>query len=222
MWQVWEANLASNAYSHYFDLHGRVNAKSGDLRSMAILILGILLFLGIHSVRIVAPEFRNAQIAQRGEGAWKGIYSLISAVGLGLIIWGYALARPDATFIYEPPTWMKHVNLLLMLFAFISMMVANVPAGKLKSILKHPFLLSIKLWAFGHLLANGDLASLILFGSFLAWAIWDRVAVKHRGDNGATVSGPITNDIIAVVSGLVLYVLFVWKAHEWLIGVPVT
>ncbi|MGL4489883.1 MAG: NnrU family protein [Rhizobiaceae bacterium] len=188
---------------------------------MTILILGIIVFLGIHTVRIVAPDFRAAQIAARGEGAWKGIYSLISAVGLGLIIWGFALARPEAAFFYEPPAWMKHINLLLMVFAFIFMMVANVPAGKLKPILKHPFLLSIKLWALGHLLSNGDLASLILFGSFLVWAIWDRIAVKRRGDLGTTVAGPVSNDIIAIVSGLVLYVLFVWKLHEWLMGVPV-
>ncbi len=188
---------------------------------MMVLVVGIVIFLGIHSVRILAPEFRDAQIAARGEGAWKGIYSLVSAVGLGLIIWGYALARPEAAFIYEPPTWMKHINLLLMLFAFISMMVANVPTGRLKPILKHPFLLAIKLWAFGHLLSNGDLASLVLFGSFLAWAIWDRIAVKRRGDFGPTVAGPVSNDVIAVVSGIALYLLFVWKAHEWLIGVPV-
>jgi uncharacterized membrane protein len=221
MWQVWEAKLASNVGPHYVALTVNANAQMGDLDSMAILVLGIVLFLGIHSVRILVPDFRNAQIAQRGEGAWKGIYSLISAVGLGLIIWGYALARLDAAFIYELPTWMKHVNLLLMLLAFISMMVSNIPAGKLKPLLKHPFLLSVKLWAFGHLLANGDLASLILFGSFLVWAIWDRIAVKRRGDSGATVSGPIKNDIIAVVSGVALYVVFVVKAHEWLIGVPV-
>ena len=188
---------------------------------MTILIIGIIIFLGLHSVRILAPEFRNAQIAARGEGPWKGIYSLVSAIGLGLIIWGYALARPEAPVIYEPPAWLKHINLLLMLFAFISMMVANVPAGQLKPILKHPFLLSIKLWAFGHLLANGDLASLILFGAFLAWAIWDRIAVKRRADMGAAIAGPVTNDIVAIVSGVALYLLFVWKAHEWLIGVPV-
>ena len=108
---------------------------------MLVLILGIIIFLGIHSVRIVAPQFREAQILQRGEGGWKGIYSIVSLVGLVLIIWGYSLARPDAAFIYEPPTWMKHINALFMLLAFISMMVANLPAGRLKPILKHPFLL---------------------------------------------------------------------------------
>jgi uncharacterized membrane protein len=188
---------------------------------MTTLIIGIVIFLGIHSVRILVPDFRAGQIALRGEGGWKGIYSLISAIGLGLIVWGYALARPEAGFIYEPPTWMKHINLVLMLFALIFMVMANVPAGKLKPIVKHPFLLSIKLWAFGHLLSNGDLASLVLFGSFLAWAIWDRIAVKRRGDLGATVSGPVSNDLIAIISGTALYVLFVWKAHEWLFGVPV-
>ncbi len=186
---------------------------------MLVLILGIIVFLGIHSVRILSPEFRDAQIRQRGEGGWKGIYSLVSVAGLALIIWGYAPARPEAAFIYEPPTWMKHINALLMLLALISMMVANLPAGKLKPILKHPFLLSIKLWAFGHLLSNGDLASLILFGSFLAWAVWDRIAVKRRGDMGATVAGPVSNDVIAIVSGVAIYGLFVWKLHEWLFGV---
>jgi uncharacterized membrane protein len=188
---------------------------------MTILILGIIVFLGIHSVRIVAPAFRDAQIAARGQGTWKGIYSLVSVVGLVLIVWGYSLARPEAAFIYEPPTWIKHINLLLMLLAFISLMVADLPAGRLKPILRHPMLIGVKLWAFGHLLANGDLASLILFGSFLAWAIWDRIAVKQRGDLGAAVSGSIKYDIIAVVVGIALYVLFVWKAHEWLFGVPV-
>jgi uncharacterized membrane protein len=184
-----------------------------------VLILGLVLFHGIHSIRILAPDFRAAQIARRGEGGWKGLYSLASAVCLILIIWGYGLARPEAALIYEPPLWMKHVNGLLMLLAFISLMVFAVPAGRLKPILKHPFLLAVKLWAFGHLLANGDLASLLLFGSFLAWAVWDRIAVKRRGDMGATVAGPVSNDIIAVVAALVLYGLFVWKLHEWLIGV---
>ena len=198
--------------------------ESADLplqrrRLMLVLILGLIVFLGIHSVRIVAPEFRNAQIRQRGEGDWKGIYSLASLAGLVLIVWGYSFARLDAAFIYEPPVWMKHINALFMLLAFISLMVYAVPAGKLKPILKHPFLLSIKLWAFGHLLANGDLASLVLFGSFLAWAVWDRIAVKRRGDRGASVAGPLSNDIIAIVSGIVIYGLFVWKLHEWLFGV---
>ena len=186
---------------------------------MLVLIFGLVVFLGIHSVRILVPDFRAAQIRQRGEGGWKGIYSLVSLAGLILIIWGYALARPDAAFVYEPPVWMKHINALLMLLAFISMMVANLPAGRLKSILKHPFLLSIKLWAFGHLLANGDLASLVLFGSFLAWAIWDRIAVKRRSDTGASVVGPVRNDIIAIVSGILIYGLFVWKLHVFLFGV---
>lgn len=186
---------------------------------MLILCLGLFMFLGIHSVRILAPDFRTSQIAARGEGAWKGIYSLVSLVGLVVLAYGYSLARPEAAFIYEPPVWMKHINATLMLLAFISMMVANLPSGRLKPILKHPFLLAVKLWAFGHLLANGDLASIVLFGSFLAWAIWDRIALKRRGDLGTSVAGPITNDIAAVVSALVLYGLFVWKAHEFLFGV---
>ncbi len=186
---------------------------------MLVLILGLVLFHGIHSTRILAPDFRAAQIAKRGEGAWKGLYSLASVAAFALIVWGYGMARPEAALIYEPPVWMKHVNSLLMLLALISLMVFAVPAGKLKPILKHPFLLSVKLWAFGHLLANGDMASLLLFGSFLAWAIWDRIAVKRRGDLGTTVAGPVSNDIIAIVAGVVIYGLFMWKLHEWLFGV---
>ncbi|MBA8876961.1 NnrU family protein [Phyllobacterium myrsinacearum] len=190
---------------------------------MLVLILGIVVFLGIHSVRIVAPRWRLAKIASWGEGKWKGFYSLISFVGLALIIWGYVLARPYALFIYEPPVWMKHITLLLMLFSFISLMIANFKPGKLKPVLKHPMLIAVKIWALAHLLANGDLASLILFLSFLAWAVVDRIAIKRQERAGLAqtviVPGPVSNDIMAIVAGVVLYVLFVWKLHAWLIGV---
>ncbi len=186
---------------------------------MLVLILGLVLFLGIHMVRIVAPDVRNAQIAKGGEQRWKGIYSIVSLVGLVLIIWGYSLARPEAAIVYEPPVWMKHINATLMLFALIALMASQFPAGKIKAFLKHPMLVSVKLWAVGHLLANGDLASIILFGSFLAWAVLDRIAVKRRGDMGTTVAGPITNDIAPVIVGLIIYGLLVWKGHVWLFGV---
>ena len=188
--------------------------------NMALLIAGLVVFLGIHSLRMVAPGFRDAMLARMGENAWKGVYSLISLAGLILLIWGYAKARPLAPVLYVTPFGMVHLTALLMVFAFISLAVSQVPAGKLKPMLKHPMLVAVKIWAFAHLLVNGDLASILLFGSFLAWAVWNRIAVKRRGAP-LPEAGPVSNDIVAIVSGLVIWVLFVWKLHEWLIGVPV-
>lgn len=190
---------------------------------MLVLILGIIVFLGIHSVRIVAPEWRFAKMEQWGENAWKGLYSVISLVGFVLLVWGYGMARPDAPVLYEPPAWMKHITELLMLFAFIFLGVYIARPGKLKPALKHPMLIAIKTWALAHLLANGDLASLILFLSFLAWAVVDRIAIKRQERAGLAAPyispGPASNDVIAIVIGLVFYGLFVWKLHVLLIGV---
>src|SRR5262245_43225548 len=129
---------------------------------MLVLILGLIVFLGIHSVRIAAPEWRDRQIAAIGEGPWKGIYSLISIVGFVLLVLGYVMAREVSPVLYEPPVWMKHITVGLMFFSFISLAVSIFPAGRLKPMLKHPLLVAVKIWAFAHLLANGDLASLIL------------------------------------------------------------
>ncbi|MEC9343403.1 MAG: NnrU family protein [Pseudomonadota bacterium] len=187
---------------------------------MLMLIAGLVIFLGIHSIRMVAPGYRDTMLARLGEGGWKGTYSLISLAGLVLLIWGYARAQPLAPVLYVTPFGFVHLTATLMALAFIAMMVANLKPGKLKPILKHPFLLSVKIWAFAHLLVNGDLASVILFGAFLAWAVWNRIAVKRRGDP-IPEPGPVSNDVIAVVSGLVIWGLFVWVLHEWLIGVPI-
>lgn len=186
---------------------------------MLVLILGLVLFLGIHSIRIPGEAFRNAQIARFGLDKWKGIYSLVSLAGFALIIWGFSLARPDAAILYEPPVWMKHVNALLMLLSLIALAAAKTPVGVIKPMLKHPMLVGVKLWALGHLLANGYAASVVLFGSILVWAIADRIGCKRRGDNGSSVRGPIANDIVPVAIGLVLYGLLVWKLHAWLFGV---
>ncbi|MEP7456092.1 NnrU family protein [Phyllobacterium sp. SB3] len=190
---------------------------------MLVMIIGIVVFLGIHSVRIVAPRWRLAKMEEWGEGKWKGLYSVVSIVGLALLIWGFGMARLEAPILYEPPVWMKHITLLLMLFAFIFLGVFIAPPGRMKPALKHPMLIAIKTWALAHLLANGDLASLILFLSFLAWAVFDRIALKRQARAGlaptAITPGPVTNDVIAVVIGLVLYGLFIWKLHAVLIGV---
>lgn len=184
---------------------------------MLILILGLVLFLGIHSVRILAPAWRDERVLAMGQG-WRGVYSLVSAAGLFLIVWGYGPAGEAAPVLYDPPPWTRHLAALLMLFASIAIAVYALPAGRLKPMLRHPMLVSVKLWAVAHLLANGDLASVLLFGAFLAWAVADRISVKRRGAP-VPVPGPAVNDAIAVAVGVAIYGLFVWKLHAWLFGV---
>ncbi|MGB8819375.1 MAG: NnrU family protein [Rhizobiaceae bacterium] len=188
---------------------------------MLTLVIGLILFLGIHSLRIFAPAFRESQIAARGEGAWKGIYTIISIAGLAMMVWGFGQARLTAPLLYESPVFMRHINATLMLIAFIVLMSGYFPSGKIRAAVRHPMVTATKIWAFGHLLANGDLASVLLFGSFLVWGVLTRISYKRRGDLGATVAGPFANDLMPVVAGAVLYGLFVWKLHVWLIGVPV-
>ena len=185
---------------------------------MVLLVLGLILFLGIHAVSIVARPSRDRMVASMGANGWRGVYSLISAIGLGLIIWSWGDARAAAPLIYEPPVWMKHLVALLMLFAAIAIAVYMVPAGRLKPVLKHPMLLSVKIWAFAHLLANGDLASLLLFGSFLVWAVADRISLKRR-NAAIPAPGPVSNDIIALVAGVGIYAGLVFGGHAWLFGV---
>ena len=185
---------------------------------MFFLILGTGLFQGIASVRIVSPSWREARIAAIGEGPWKAAYSIASLAALVLMIWGYSLARPEAPVLFEPPVWLKHVAVLLMLFAFILLAASVLPAGRLKAAARHPMLVAIKTWAVAHLLANGDLASIVLFGSFLAWAVADRVSVKRRGDMGPP-PGPAVWDVVAVLIGFLAYILFLWRLHAWLFGV---
>jgi uncharacterized membrane protein len=187
---------------------------------MAWLILGLLLFLGIHSVSIVAPGWRDAQVARLGERAWKGVYSVVSIVAFVVLVVGYGMARQSAPVLYTPPTGMRHVTLLLMLPVFPLIVSAYFP-GRIQAALQHPFLLGVMLWALAHLLANGTLADLLLFGGFLAWAIADRISVARRPARplpGAP-RRPV-NDVIAIVIGLAVYAFFVLRGHLWLIGVP--
>jgi uncharacterized membrane protein len=189
------------------------------MRDMTLLILGLLIFLGLHSVSILAPAWRDAQVAQRGENAWKGIYSLLSIAGFALLIYGYGQSRLAPVVLYTPPTALRHVALLLMVPVFVLLLAAYLP-GRIKTAAKHPMLLATKLWATAHLLANGNLGDVLLFGGFLAWAVADRISMKRRVQRplpGAP-AGPL-NDVIALVGGLALYALFVMGAHGWLIGV---
>jgi uncharacterized membrane protein len=188
---------------------------------MLVLILGLILFLGIHSTRIFARDRRRDMIARLGEGAWKGIYSVVSIAGFVLIVWGYGMARQNPVLLWESPEWLKHLSIALNLLAFILFAVYLVPAGRLKARLGHPMLLSVKVWAFAHLLANGTLADLFLFGSFLVWAIADFAANRRRDRTAGIVriAGPARNDVIAIVVGVLIWAAILWRVHAWLIGV---
>ena len=185
---------------------------------MIYLVAGLVVFFAIHAVNIFTPQWRAAKIASMGEQKWKGLYSIASAVGLVLIIWGYSQARPDAPILFDPPSWAPHLASLLMAISLIFLVAFMLPAGKIKQAVKHPFLLAIKIWALAHLVANGDLASLVLFGGFLIFAVVDRISVKRRGGaNPVAVSS--TSDIISVVAGLGLTAVLIFGLHQWLFGV---
>ena len=186
---------------------------------MSVLILGLVVFLGIHSVGIFAPAWRDRMAAQMGEIPWKAIYAVVSLIGLLLIIWGYGLARTDPIPLWAPPVWLRHVNLLLMLPIFVLLLAAYLP-GRIRATVGHPMLAAVKLWAFGHLLANGNLADVVLFGSFLVWAVADRISLKRRVTPWVPLApeGKL-NDLIAVVGGLLIYGAFIGGLHLWLFGV---
>ena len=188
---------------------------------MLVLILGLVIFLGSHSVRIADGGFRRRMIARLGEGPWKGLYSAVSLVGLILIVWGYGLSRIDPVVLWNPPIWTKHIAVLLMLPALVLFAAFLVPAGRIKARLGHPMILSVKVWALAHLLANGTLADLIIFGSLLVWAIADFAASRRRDRAAGTVriAGPPRNDALAAGVGVLIWAAFIWRVHEWLIGV---
>ncbi len=190
---------------------------------MTWLILGLVIFLGVHSVSIAAPAARDRWLAQMGESGWKGLYSLLSVVGLALIVWGYGQARFDPVYLYTAPTGLRHLSALLMLPVFPLLLAPYLP-GRIKTLTRHPMLVATKLWALAHLLANGTLADVLLFGGFLVWAVADRISVKRREQAGQVRAVPGLpasglNDVIVVVAGLALYLVFVFWAHAWLFGV---
>jgi uncharacterized membrane protein len=188
---------------------------------MTLLILGLILFLGVHSVRIFAEPWRSAQIAQRGEGAWKGLYSVVSIVGFGLLIWGYGQARQQPMMIWPPQLWARHLAALLMLFAFILLAAAYVPRNNVRYWVHHPMVLGVKVWALAHLLANHTLHDVLLFGSFLVWAVLNFRAARQRDRAAGTVypAGTAAATGITVVAGVVAWAVFAFWAHGLLIGV---
>jgi uncharacterized membrane protein len=187
---------------------------------MTYLVAGLLLFLGVHSLAIVAPAWRNAMVARLGDAPWKAIYAMVSIIGFVLLVHGYALARAEPVVLYTPPTWTRHLAALLMLPVFPLLFAAYLP-GRIKAAVKHPMLTATKAWALAHLLANGTLADVLLFGGFLAWAVVDRISVGKRPVvAGKVATAPsLMNDVLAVVGGLVVYVIFVAWAHQRFIGV---
>jgi uncharacterized membrane protein len=186
---------------------------------MLYLAIGLLVFLGIHSISIVAPGWRDATAARLGV-AWRGVYSLVSIAGFVLLIWGYGVARQHPVVLYSPPIWTHYVAAVLMLPVF-PLLVATYFPGRIKSTLKHPTLVAVKFWALAHLIANGTLADVVLFGGFLAWAVADRVSYKHRTQRPLPTAPPRNvNDVIAVVIGLALYAIFAFWLHARWIGVP--
>jgi uncharacterized membrane protein len=189
---------------------------------LLVMILGLVLFFGVHTLT-TQRELRARVIASSGEGGYKIGYSLVSALGLVLIVWGFAHYRATGWInVWTPPTALKHLAVALMLPAVI-LVVASYIRGRIYTTLKHPMLTGIKLWAAAHLLANGDLGSIILFGSFLGWAVFDRITLKHRADSGVPpipVGGP-SNDLIAVAVGVVAYLALAFAFHPVVVGIPV-
>ncbi|MFM1987099.1 MAG: hypothetical protein RJA99_56 [Pseudomonadota bacterium] len=188
---------------------------------MIVMVLGLVLFLGVHSVRVFADDWRTAQIAARGEGAWKGVYSVLSLAGLVLIVYGYGLTRQAPVDLWNPPVWTRHLAALLTLPAFVLLAAAQVKGTRIKAAVGHPQVLGTKLWAFSHLIANGRLGDVVLFGAFLVWAIVLYGASRRRDRRTGTrhVAGPASRDAIAVVAGLAAWAAFAWWLHAWLIGV---
>lgn len=186
---------------------------------MGVLIVGLILFFATHAVSIINEPWRDRVAARLGEWPWKGLYSLVAIAGLVLIVWGYGLARQEPVVLYTPPAWARHLGLLLMV-PFFPLLLATYFPGRIQAATKHPMLAATKLWSLAHLLANGALADVTLFGAFLVWAVIDRISMQRRIQRpvpGAPASP--WNDVVAVVSGLALYAIFVLWAHAWLFGV---
>lgn len=187
---------------------------------MEILLVGLALFLGVHSISIFSQPFRDRVAIRFGERSWQALHGLISVIGLAFIVWGYGLVRQEPMVLYTPSLWLRHVALLLLLPMFPLLLATYLP-GRIRQAVGHPMLAATKLWAFAHLLANGMLHDVLLFGAFLIWAVADRISMKWRSPPPAPVAPPSKlNDLVAIVGGLVLYAWFLLHGHAWLFGVP--
>jgi len=199
---------------------------------MALLILGLVLFLGAHSTRIFAENGRQAVLERLGEKAYKGVYTLVSLLGFGLIIYGFDQVRWDSPTLWMPPVWVKHVAALLMLLSLVLLACAHAPRNAIKAKLHHPMVLSVKVWALAHLLANPRVADLVLFGAFLLWSVLNFRAARKRDRLAAALAqetGEAGTLLVPEVSaaatwravgiGVVVWAVLLSRGHEWLFGV---
>jgi len=188
---------------------------------MTALILGLVIFLGVHSVRIFGEGWRTATRQRIGENAFKGLYSLLSLAGFALLIWGFGQARQQPVLLWTPMVWTRHLAALLMLVSFVLLAAAYVPGNGIKAKVHHPMVLGVKTWALAHLLANGTLADTVLFASFLVWAVLNFRAARARDRAAGTVYAPGSAAMtgVTVMAGIVAWAVFAFWAHGVLIGV---
>jgi uncharacterized membrane protein len=188
---------------------------------MAMLILGLVLFLGVHSTRIVADGWRTTMLRRLGEGPWKGLYALLSLIGFVLLVWGFGLARQQPVALWQPPAGMRHVAALLMLIAFVLLAATYVPRNAVKARLHHPMVLAVKVWALAHLLANGKLADVLLFGGFLLWAAlsFRAARARDRATGASYPAGSAAGTAMTLLVGIAAWAVFSFWAHALLIGV---
>lgn len=189
---------------------------------MVYLIAGLVIFLGVHSLRIVAGPWRTRMITRFGAYAWKAVYSLLSIAGFVLLVWGYGEARQQGIVLYDPPQFMRHVAGLFMLVSLVLVAAAYVPRNHIKAKLGHPMVAGVKLWAFAHLLSNGRLADVLLFAAFLVWAIVSFISARRRDRAAGTVypAGDELRTVLTVVAGVGAWAVLVTGLHQWLVGVP--
>jgi uncharacterized membrane protein len=188
---------------------------------MSLLIAGLVLFIAMHSLRIFADGWRGQMVARMGAMPWKGLVSVVSLIGFVLMVMGYAAARQSPIVIWTPPFWLSHLVSLVMLAAFILLIAAYIPRNGIKARLGHPMVISVKIWALAHLLVNGTVADLLLFGALLIWAVMSFRAARQRDrrEGAVRVKGELLMTLITVVVGALAWVWFVFQGHAWLIGV---
>lgn len=188
---------------------------------MIILLLGLLLFFGPHSVRIFADGWRTRTIARAGLLPWKGMYALASLAGFALMVWGYGEVRYESALLYAPPAFMRYIAGLLMLVSLVLVAAAYVPRNHIRAALGHPMVAGVKVWAFAHLLTNGRLVDVLLFGAFLAWAIVSFITSRRRDRAAGTVypQGDELRTVLTVIAGVGAWAALVSGLHLWLIGV---
>jgi len=188
---------------------------------MKLLFAGLVVFLGVHSLRMFAPYWRAQTLERLGEGPWKGLYSLVALAGLVMIAWGFDLARDQPVILWTPPIGMRHAAALLTLLAFVLLAAAYVPGNQIKARLHHPMVLGVKSWALAHLLATGMLVHLLLFGSFLVWAALNFRAARQRdrADGVTYAPGTVRATVITVVLGVAGWAAFAFGLHGLLIGI---